>query len=92
MDESRLKTLYEELRVLQMPKWRHKEIRIFCRCASAKANEIRKKALEAGGKIDYDRHAVQSRTVLALMGTTPEIEIKKRVIELNNGASPDLNN
>lgn len=80
------KQIIEELKLLRQPKWHWREISQFCKCASAKANEIRKKALEAGGKIDYDPHAVQSRTVLALMGTTPEIEIRKRYIELTGKA------
>ena len=88
MEEERKKRLSLELALLQKPKWHWKEIAQFCECASAKANEIRKKALEAGGKIDYDPHAVQSRTVLALMGTTPEIEIKKRYIELIGQTDP----
>lgn len=82
MEEERKKRLYLELTLLQKTKWRWHDIATFYQCASAKANEIRKKALEAGGKIDYDPHAVQSRTVLALDGTTPEIEIGKRTIEL----------
>lgn len=82
LQDERRTELTNELTLLQKPKWRWKDIAAFCHCASAKANEIRKRALEAGGKIDYDPHAVQSRTVLALMGTTPEIEINKRHIEL----------
>jgi hypothetical protein len=83
MDEhSRKQQVLKELELLQKPKWRWSDISAFCHCASAKANEIRKRALEAGGKIDYDPHSVQSRAVLALMGTTPEIEIRKRRIEL----------
>lgn len=89
MDNERIKTIYRELELLRLPKWRYKQIMAFCHCASAKANEIRKKALDCGGKIDYDPHAVQSRAVLALMGTTPEVEIKKRCIELNAGADPE---
>ena len=92
MTEERKARLTAELTLLQKTKWRWSDIKAFYGCASAKANEIRKKALEAGGKIDYDPHAVQSRYVLLLDGTTPEIEIRKRVIELNNGASPDSNN
>jgi len=89
MDEERRQRLNVELALLQKPKWRWKDICLFYGCASAKANEIRKKALSAGGKIDYDPHAVQSRYVLMLDGTTPEIEIKKRCIELNAGADPE---
>ena len=77
-----------ELTLLQKTKWRWHDIANFYQCASAKANEIRKKALEAGGKIDYDPHSVQSRAVLSLDGTTPEIEIRKRAIELREGADP----
>ncbi len=86
--QERTARLNVELALLQKPKWRWKDIADFFECASAKANEIRKMALERGGKIDYDPHAVQSRTVLALNGTTPEIEIRKRCIELNDGADP----
>lgn len=77
-----------ELALLQKTKWRWKDIATFYGCASAKANEIRKKALEAGGMISYDPHSVQSRTVLSLDGTTPEAEIRKRAIELKEGADP----
>lgn len=89
MDEERKKIL-KELELLRLPKWRWNHICQFCHCASAKALEIKKKALQAGGKIDFDPHAVQSRTVLALMGTTPEQEIQKRCIELKmlEGADP----
>lgn len=80
--EERKERLLLELRLLQMTKWHWKEIAAFYECASAKANQLRKKALENGGKIDYDPHAVQSRSVLALDGTTPENEIKKRHLEL----------
>lgn len=81
-EEERKKRVIRELELLAMPKWRWKEIREFYQCASAKANKIRKAALAIGGKIDYDPHAVQSRFVLKLDGTTPEIEIRKRHIEL----------
>ena len=86
--QEREKQLSRELELLQQPKWRWRQIAEFIGCASAKANEIRKRALAAGGKIDYDPHAVQSRYVLQLLGTTPEIEIRKRYIELT-GADPN---
>lgn len=81
-----------ELSLLQKTKWRWRDIACFYQCASAKANEIRKRALEAGGKIDYDPHAVQSRIVLALDGTTPETEIKKRYLELTGLENPNERN
>ncbi len=88
MDDARKARLLLELSLLQKTKWRWKDIADFYQCASAKANQIRKAALANGGKIDYDPHAVQSRTVLMLDGTTPEIEIKKRYIELTGRADP----
>ena len=87
--EERRQRVRLELELLQKTKWRWKDIATFYQCASAKANEIRKAALASGGKIDYDPHAVQSRFVLALDGTTPEIEIKKRYIELTGRADPN---
>lgn len=87
--EERKSRLCIELSILQKTKWRWTDISTFYQCASAKANEIRKAALKAGGKIDYDPHAVQSRTVLALDGTTPEVEIKKRYLELTGSANPN---
>lgn len=89
MDDARKARLLLELSLLQKTKWRWKDIADFYQCASAKANQIRKAALANGGKIDYDPHAVQSRTVLMLDGTTPEIEIKKRYIELTGRADPN---
>ncbi len=89
MTEERQARLATELTLLQKTKWRWKDIATFYQCASAKANEIRKRALAMGGKIDYDPHAVQSRTVLALDGTTPEIEIRKRYIELTGSTDPN---
>ena len=89
MDDARKARLLLELSLLQKTKWRWKDIADFYQCASAKANQIRKAALANGGKIDYDPHAVQSRTVLMLDGTTPEIEIKKRYIELTGRAGPN---
>lgn len=86
MTKEREERLCLELELLQKARWRWHDIANYFQVASAKANQIRKKALEQGGRIDYDPHAVQSRYVLALEGTTPEIEIQKRVIELN-GAS-----
>ena len=88
MNEERTARLLLELTLLQKTKWRWKDIATFYQCASEKANEIRKMALARGGKIDYDTHAVQSRFVLALDGTTPEIEIRKRYIELTGQPSP----
>jgi len=86
MTEERKARLCVEITLLQKAKWRWNDIATYYQCASAKANEIRKKALEKGGKVDYDPHGVQSRTVLSLEGTTPEIEIRKRAIEMNKGA------
>lgn len=88
--QERKARLLVELTLLQKTLWKHTDIRAYYGCASAKANEIRKKALEAGGKIDYNPHAVQSRYVLMLEGTTPEIEIRKRSIEYNDGADPEI--
>lgn len=81
--ENRAVELRTQIETLQKSRWRWRDICNYYGCASAKANEIRKKALENGGQIDYDRHAVQSRKVLEMDGTTPEAEIKKRLIELN---------
>lgn len=87
--EERRARLNLELTLLQKPVWNWKDISQFVQCASAKAIEIKKKALEAGGKVDYNPHGVQSRFVLKLMGTSPEDEIKKRSIELREGADPE---
>lgn len=87
--EERRARLNLELALLQKPVWNWKDISQFVQCASAKAIEIKKKALEAGGKVDYNPHGVQSRFVLKLMGTSPEDEIKKRSIELREGADPE---
>lgn len=88
MTEEREARLCVELTLLQLPVWKSTDIQSFFQCASAKANDIRKQALEIGGKIDYQPHGVQSRYVLKLYGTTPEDEIRKRAIELNGGAEP----
>lgn len=88
MTEERKQRLCLELALLQKPTWNWKDVSQFCQCASAKAIDIKKKALEAGGKVDFNPHAVQSRYVLRLMGTTPEDEIRKRSIELREGAEP----
>ena len=77
--------------LLQMTKWRWNDIASFYQVASAKANEIRKAALGKDGNIDYDPHAVTVRSVMSLDKTTPEDEIKKRSIELDqllHGTSP----
>ena len=87
--EERKSRICLELEILQKPVWNWKDIMTFEGCASAKANEIRKRALDAGGKVDYNPHGVQSRYVLKLMGTTPEIEIRKRYIELTGSANPN---
>ncbi len=87
MIEERKERLCLELSLLQKPKWRWKDIATYFQCASAKANQIRKLALARGGKIDYDPHSVTCRSVMELHGTTPEIEIAKRTIELM-GAAP----
>lgn len=89
MDGIRKARLYLELSLLQKAVWHWKDIATFYGFASAKATEIRKMALAKGGKVDYDPHGVQSRYVLMLEGTTPEIEIRKRSIELREGAGPD---
>lgn len=72
----------KQLSLLQKPKWRWKDICDYYGCSSSTANEKRKKAIEIGGKVDYDSHAVSSRYVLKLDGTTPEEEIRKRAAEL----------
>lgn len=72
----------KQLSLLQKPKWRWKDICDYYGCSSSTANEKRKKAIEIGGKVDYDSHAVSSRYVLKLDGTTPEEEIRKRATEL----------
>ena len=87
-NEERTSRLNLELALLQKPVWHWGDIAKFVQCASAKALELKKLALDKGGKVDYDRHGVQSRYVLALMGTTPELEIKKRYIELTGKADP----
>ena len=76
----RIRSLSRELALLQKPKWRWKDICDYYGCSSSTANEKRKKAIEIGGKVDYDSHAVSSRYVLD--GTTPEEEIRKRAAEL----------
>ena len=91
MNEERKAKLCRELELLQLPKWHWKEICEFVGCASAKAVQIKKQAIELGGKIDYDPHGVQSRYVLKLLGTTPEIEINNRVLELKLWAEPTSN-
>lgn len=88
IDEERKAKLYSELELLQKPVWNWRDIAEFVGCASAKANEIRKRAIDAGGKVDFNPHGVQSRHVLKLMNTTPEIEIQKRRIELTGSADP----
>lgn len=87
--EQRTQRLTLELSLLQKTKWRATDIREFYGYASAKANEVRKLALESGGKVSYDKHAVTVRSVLALDGTTPETEIRKRYIELTGSPAPD---
>ena len=89
MTEERKARLCLELTLLQKPVWNWKDVAQFVQCASAKAVEVKKKAIEAGGKVDYNPHGVQSRYVLKLMGTTPEDEIRKRSIELREGAEPN---
>ena len=89
VSEERQARLTLELSLLQKPVWHWGDIAKFNQCASAKAIELKKRAIENGGKIDYDKHGVQSRYVLALMGTTPEVEIKKRYIELTGRADPN---
>jgi hypothetical protein len=89
--EERKKRLCVEMALLQKTKWRWNEIADFYQIASAKANEIRKAALEKGGKVDYDPHAVTVRSVMSLDQTTPETEIGKRSIELDrllHGTNP----
>lgn len=89
ISEARKARLLVELTLLQKAKWHWKDIATYYGVASAKANDIRKKALEAGGKIDYDPHGVQSRYVLKVVEeTTPEAEIRKRSIEYHDGANP----
>ena len=87
--EERKARLCLELTLLQKPMWNWKDISQFIQCASAKAIEIKKLAIEAGGKVDFNPHGVQSRYVLKIMGTTPEDEIRKRAIELREGGNPD---
>ena len=86
--EERKARLLLELTLLQKPVWGWKDVSEFVQCASARAVEIKKQALELGGKVDYSPHGVQSRYVLKLMGTTPEDEIRKRMIEYQNWAAP----
>lgn len=92
MTEERKARLYLELTLLQKPVWHWGDIAQFHQCASAKAIELKKLALANGGKVDYDKHGVQNRYVLALMGTTPETEIRKRYIELTGKADPEESN
>lgn len=92
MDQERRARLSLELTLLQKMKWKASDIRAFYDCASEKANRIRKAALASGGKIDFDPHSVTVRSVMALEGTTPEAEIKKRAIEWNEGATPGTEN
>lgn len=92
MDHERKARLSLEVTLLQKTKWKARDIRVFYGCASEKANRIRKAALEAGGHIDYDLHSVTVRSVMALDGTTPEEEIRKRMLELTKGATPGTEN
>lgn len=85
MNQERLDRLQFELALLQKSKWGWKDLMSYYQCGSEKANQIRKRALARGGKAPFDEHKVLSKVVLLTEDkTTPEDEIRKRVIELND--------
>lgn len=80
-----------ECNLLRKSRWRYTDIQRFFGCGTNKAGEIRKYCSEHGGRLDFDPLSVTCRSVMAMIGTTPEIELLKRSIILYpEEALPDV--
>ena len=69
----------DQLKILQKPYWDYLDIASYLQCGKTKASQIKSTASANGGAIEYFPKYVTIDSVLALLGTTREIEIQNLI-------------
>ena len=69
----------DKIKILEKPYWDYLDISAYLECGKTKASQIKSNASINGGSIEYFPKYVKINSVLALFGTTREIEIQNLI-------------